>query len=78
MEIKILKGDDWVGLYMDDNLVIEGHSLDAGDVIEKITGVAPVEVYVEEESTWDSWGSRAPRKFPNESLDSGPTVEGGL
>ncbi len=36
MKVTFVLGDDWTGLYIDDELVIENHSLSAGQVLKAI------------------------------------------
>lgn len=41
MEIILVDMDDWVGLYADGELKLQGHSLSVRDVIEFLTGTRP-------------------------------------
>ena len=36
MKIRLLEVDDWQGLYIDDKLIMENHSLELYSVIQKI------------------------------------------
>lgn len=40
MKVAIVSGDDWMGLYIDGKLVLEGHSLCLGEVLEAV-GIKP-------------------------------------
>ena len=46
MDIKIVRSEsgDWVGLYVDNELCLEGHSLPLHFVIEAITKKKPTEI----------------------------------
>lgn len=39
-----VQSDDWTSLYMDDNLIIEGHSLNPIDLLHAISVVFPNKV----------------------------------
>jgi len=43
MNTKIVYGDDWVGFYINNKLILEGHELRVEDVLEKL--YVPVEVF---------------------------------
>jgi len=38
MKIRLLETENWMGLYIDDKVVMEDHDLDIRDVIEEIAG----------------------------------------
>lgn len=69
--IQLLQGDDWVGLYIDGELRMEGHSLYIVGVIEEITGWTVGKVYVDGDELWDEWGSRCPKEFPSHLMEGG-------
>ena len=48
--VTIVSCDDWVGLYLEGSLKLEGHSLPLRDVIELLVGEAPNRV--EADADW--------------------------
>lgn len=74
-DIKIIQGEDWVGLYVDDKLAMEGHSLHTLDLIELLTGTK-VQSYDAEgekgEDLFDRWDWRCPKEFPYEDFYNCP------
>ena len=44
MKIRILDLDDWVGLYINDKLAMEGHDLRLKDVVEELLPDADVKL----------------------------------
>lgn len=54
MEVKFLRADDWVGIYVDGQLVRESHSIQEEDVSIAITGTKPETFWTFDERFWDS------------------------
>jgi hypothetical protein len=59
-------GGDWEGFYMNDALADEGHSLDVGQVLQRLNGhtlhVAP-SLVVRTTEQWDSMAGHLPDKL---------------
>lgn len=45
--VTVVYGDDWIGLYLESSLVLEGHSLQIADVVELLIGEPPDRVRVD-------------------------------
>lgn len=67
MKVKFLySGDaDWVGMYVDDTLVYEGHSIEPEDVVRHL-GI-PVFFHIDKsESSLERFGYRCPTQWQKE------------
>lgn len=58
--VQFLRGDDWVGLYVDGELRYQGHSIQEEDVVRYIHGSCPPTLWMENDTFWDSVGHRCP------------------
>lgn len=58
--VNLLRGDDWIGLYVDGELVLEGHSLSESTVIKVLTGTRPGVFQEYDWEAWDEWGNHCP------------------
>jgi len=63
--IRLLHADDWVGLYLDKKLIIEGHSLDEGELIQLFCPDADFKsIWVYDDEFWES--GRCPSEYLDE------------
>lgn len=46
MKITLVNGDEWVGLYIDDKLVIENHSLRPREILQSIKDAFGIDAYL--------------------------------
>lgn len=65
-DIVIVRGDDWDGLFADGELLLEGHSLDARQVLEAL-GI-PVRSLIVNEEWMESMG-RFPERLEEVEFD---------
>ena len=63
MSIEILRGDDWIGLYVDGNLVREGHRIQEEDMVRCVVGVKPETLYADDDEFWDKWAAHCPQTW---------------
>jgi len=60
-------GDDWRALYIDGELIDEGHEIDTIFALESLGYKITVD-YQECEDFWEKSGWRAPRQYPYEEV----------
>ena len=68
MTIQFIIGDDWEGVYFEQDLVLEGHSIDAYELAQQMAKhylpQCPYEVFpskfVEREEVWEKHGWHCP------------------
>ena len=75
MELNIVYGDDWQGLYVNNLLLIEGHHLDVFEVLSKLKEEYPeiqlADVYISEywcDNDWLEDESFLPNNFEEVKL----------
>lgn len=68
MKIRLLHSGagDWVGLYVDNNLIIEGHSLDEEEVIKAIVPDANFKTIWHNDEYLEEYGNRCPDNWPED------------
>lgn len=58
--VQFLRGDDWVGLYVDGELKYDGHSIQEEDVVRYVLGSYLPTLWMENEEFWEYVGGRCP------------------
>lgn len=61
-DLFILSGDDWKGLYYEDKLIYEGHSIDWLSVLKKFGYKIEIQ-YLEDEEDWTKLGYSCPSEL---------------
>lgn len=67
--IHFMRADDWVGLYIDGELVMEGHSLRVWDVVEQLAPDAEITSswHEDDDDPYLSWKTGScPKELPEE------------
>lgn len=62
-KITFVEGDDWVGVYLNDKLITQGHSINERELLESL-GYKNIDAkYIEDEEIWDELGNSCPEKL---------------
>jgi len=61
-KIVTIYGDDWQGVYVNDELIDEGHSINLFRVMKKL-GYDMKNIHIEEEEFWEKFGYHCPEKL---------------
>jgi len=61
-EVTIIRGDDWSGVYLNGELMIEGHSIDEQSLLEAM-GYFVSGKYIDNEEIWEEMGNNCPQKL---------------
>jgi hypothetical protein len=59
-KIVTIYGDDWQGVYVNDELIDEGHSINLFRVMKKL-GYDMKNIYIEEEEFWEKFDYHCPK-----------------
>ena len=57
--ITIVSGDDWQGLYLNGELLDQGHSANLREVLKSL-GYNVENIYIEQEEIWEELGNSCP------------------